>query len=373
MTNGWTSPGGDSPGGERGSQPPAQYGGQSPPQYGQYAGPPPQYGQYGAPPQYGQYGAPGGYPPAPQFYFAPKPGVIPLRSLNLGDIFSGTFATIRGNPGATIGLSALVALIVAVPSVIVTLALSNADLTVTDDSGVRTNLGGQLGLIVGSLFSTIAGVLLAGMLTAVVAEAVLGRRISIGDTWRNVRGRLLPLIALLLLELLAVSITAGIVVGVIVLLAATTPTAAAVIVGVLLGLGALVAIIWVAVKVSLAAPAVVLERVSPISALRRSWSLTNGQWWRVLGITLLAQLIVYVISQIISTPVTLIAVASSGSTGLSSTAAVAVQLVSVVVSALTTPFTAGVTALLYLDQRIRKEALDVTLMAAAGKEGGGAG
>lgn len=381
MSNGWTSPGGDSPASDNGSPPQYGQGGSQQPQYGQYGGQPPQYGQYGppAPPQYGQYGQQaqygagpqGGYRP-PMLQLAPKPGVIPLRPLNLSDIFSGTFGTIRGNPVATIGLSALMALIVAVPSVLVTIALSDADLTVTDSNGTTTNLGGQLGLLVGSVFSWFAGVVLAGMLTVVVAEAVLGRRISIGQTWQRVRGRVLPLIGLTLLIIAAILVLGAVVVGAIALLAVTAGDVSAVVVGILLGIAAVVCLIWLATKVALAAPALVLERSGPIGSFRRSWHLTRGQWWRIFGISLLAQLVVYVVSQVVSFPVTLIALASAGDGGISTTGAILIQLVSVIVSALTTPFTAGVTALLYLDQRIRKEALDVTLMEAAGKDGAGA-
>lgn len=361
MTNGWTSPGGDSPGGGQGSQPP-------PPQYGQY-GPPPQYGQYDPPPQYGQYG-----PSPPPFQLAPKPGVIPLRPLTLGDIFSGTMGTIRGNPGATLGLSALVALIVAVPAVLTTLALSGADLTATDDSGTTINLGTQLSSSVTAIYTVIAGIFLTGMLTAVVAEAVLGRRISIGETWHKVRGRLLPLLGMTLLVALAAVVVVAVVTGIIVLLAVTSGAIVAVPVGILLGIGTLVLIIWAAVKISLASPALVLERVGPITALRRSWSLSKGQWWRIFGISLLAQVIVATISNIVQLPGVVLLGATAADSGAPSVGAViAVELVSVVVSALTAPFTSGVTALLYLDQRIRKEALDVTLMAAAGKDGAGAG
>ncbi|WP_446665281.1 DUF7847 domain-containing protein [Flexivirga sp. B27] len=371
MSNGWTSPGGDSAGGDQGPPQYGQYGGQQPPpQYGQYGGqqPPPQYGQYGAPqqppPQYG--------PPAP-FQLAPKPGVIPLRPLNLGDIFSGTFGTIRGNPGATLGLSALVALVVAIPAIFTTLALNNADLTTTDDSGTTINLGTQLGTSVTAIYTTLAGIFLGGMLTAVVAEAVLGRRISVGATWQRVRGRLLPLLGMTLLVSLAAVLLIGVVVGIIVLLALAGSPVAAVVIGILLGIAALVVLVWLAIKVSLAAPALVLEEIGPIKALGRSWQLTRDQWWRIFGITLLANLIVGMISNIAQLPTAAIMVASAGDAGVPSVGSVlAAELVSVVVSALTAPFTAGVTALLYLDQRIRKEALDVTLMEAAAEDGAGA-
>lgn len=380
MSNGWTSPGGDSPGSGSGSQPPppppqyGQYGGPQQPQYGQYGGQQPQYGQYGAPqqPQYGQYGQPQ-YGPPPQFRLAPKPGVIPLRPLNLGDIFGGTFGTIRGNPGATLGLSALVALIVAIPSIFTTLALNNADLTTTDESGTTVNLGTQLSSSITAIYTAIAGVFLAGMLTAVVAEAVLGRRISIGETWRKVRGRLLPLLGMTLLVALAAVVLVGVVVGIVVLLALAAGTIAAVVSGILLGLGIIVVLVWAAIKISLAAPGLVLEGIGPVKALGRSWQLTRGQWWRIFGISLLAQLIVGMISNVVQLPSALILVASAGDAGTPSVGAlIGVQVVSVIVSALTAPFTAGVTALLYLDQRIRKEALDVTLMEAAAKDGAGA-
>lgn len=358
MSNGWTSPGGDSSGGDRGSQQPGPYGEQPPPQYGQFGPRPPQYGQYGPPP----------------FQLAPKPGVIPLRPLNLGDIFSGTFATIRGNPGATLGLSAVVALLVAIPAVLTTLALSSADLTTTDSSGTTINLGSQYSTNISAIYTLIAGVVLGGMLTAVVAEAVLGRRISIGDTWRNVRRRILPLLGMTLLLLIAAALIVGVVVGLIVVLAVATVPVLAIVAGILLGVGGLVGIVFLAVKVSLAAPALVLERVGPFAALRRSWSLTKRQWWRIFGITLLAQLIVGVISNIAQAPGAILLLSSMNDAGEPTLwALLLVQLVAVVVSALTAPFTAGVTALLYLDQRIRKEALDVTLMAVAGKDrlGGG--
>lgn len=51
--------------------------------------------------------APAGYQPPgwapPQL--APKPGIIPLRPLTLGEIWSGVMTAVPGNPTATIGLA----------------------------------------------------------------------------------------------------------------------------------------------------------------------------------------------------------------------------------------------------------------------------
>lgn len=76
MTYGQSGPG---PGGQGGGQGPGQPGGPA-------WGPPP-------PPPWGW-----GWPPP-----APKPGVIPLRPLQAGDIFGGVFATMRRYPGACSG------------------------------------------------------------------------------------------------------------------------------------------------------------------------------------------------------------------------------------------------------------------------------
>lgn len=44
-----------------------------------------------------------------------RPGIVPLRPLNLGDIFPGVIASIRGNPKATMGLTLLICLAFLVP------------------------------------------------------------------------------------------------------------------------------------------------------------------------------------------------------------------------------------------------------------------
>src|SRR5918996_5880110 len=66
---------------------------------------------------------PGAYPPGqappPGWYGygppPPRPGIIPLRPLGLGDILDGTVKMIRSNPKATLGLSAIVGVVAALP------------------------------------------------------------------------------------------------------------------------------------------------------------------------------------------------------------------------------------------------------------------
>lgn len=394
MSDGWVSPSGEP--GRSGGQP--SYGGQQPPPQGPPPDhrPPPQYGAYGpmppaGPPQAGPgYGPPPGparYQGPPQYQgppryngptqfqpMAPKPGVIPLRPLTLGDIFGGAFATIRGNPAATLGLALIVHLIVAVPTLLVTIWLKSVifpnglDLSSTGStSSTESNaLSIDMAAPIASIFSYIGGIVLAGMLIVVVSEAVLGRRVGIGETWHRIRPRLWPLLGLTALLLAAVLVAVLLVVGIVVLAAVTAGTALAVVLGILLGLGLLVGLIFFGIRLSMASPVLVLENVGPIAAIKRSWLLTGKAFWRVLGITLLATLVAGFISGIVGLPATFMNLGGYSTSGATSILLlVGAQLWLAVVSAAVAPFTTGTTGLLYIDQRMRKEGLDVTLMSAA--------
>lgn len=402
MTN-WASPSGDrqpddsagaaSPPpyrhlGSPGAPTPPQNQPQNQPRYGQYApgyGPVGQgqvgqgqvaQGQYGyGAPQYAQpynqpYNQQGPPPPyADPRAFAPKPGVIPLRPLVLGDILEGAFRTVRGNPSATIGLAFIVATIFAIPTVLVTIVVSNTAFGASDAGDVLMTLASYAGQLV----STVASILLSGMLIVVVAEAVLGHRASIGEAWERIRPRLWALLGATFLVALAVIVVGALLVGLGVLAYVAAGTAAAVIVAVLGAVLFLCAAVWVTTRLSLAPAAITLEGMGPIAGLKRSWALTDGQFWRILGITLLTQLLIGAIVGIIMVPAMLIAVGvlattvdDTGSGAMPVGFLIFMQVLTIFTTAITAPFTSSVTGLLYLDQRIRREAFDLELMNAAG-------
>lgn len=286
--------------------------------------------------------------------------MIPLRPLTLGDIFSGAIATIKGNPTATIGLSMILALIVSIPTAILLFFLN-------DTSTPNEAVAGGVSMVVrffSQIASALSSIVLSGMLVAVLSEAVLGHRMSIGEAWQRVRRHILALIAIPLLEGLAMVLAIVLVVVLIWAVSTAAPVGATIGVGLLLGLGALVLLLLCYVRLILAAPAVVLERCGPITAFKRSWALAEGQFWRILGITLLTGVVVAVVSGILSSvvviPVTLALVMSNPGLLIAIT-----TIVSLLISGLTSPFQAHVIGLLYIDERIRKEGLDVSLMAAA--------
>lgn len=359
-------PRGDSPAPGHGAPPTPSYGPPAPPGYG--GPPPPGYGApppgYGAPPPPGYGGPPpgqggyGGWSPYPAA--APRPGVVPLRPLGLGDIFDGAIKTIRANPQATLGLGFLVGAIFLIPSVLVALWLQQRTTVTGSTDQELTALAIET---LPTIASGLGGLLLSGFIVYVVSQAVLGAKAGIGQTWRETRARLLPLIGVnILTYLIVVAVFFVIIFIPIVIMAAAGATAeAAQTAAVPLMLLGLIVVVWFVVRLSMAGPATVLERLGVGASLGRSWRLTSGSpFWRILGITLLAALVAGVVALVLSIPVgvVLTEVDPSGTSALSTAV---LNLVQLVVGAVTTPFTAGVACLLYLDQRIRREALDVTL------------
>jgi len=349
------------------------------PGYGQPGYGPPGYG----PPGYGPpgYGRPGGWT------VAPAPGGIPLRPLALGDILNGAVTSARRNPAATFGLAAIVMTISGVISAI-SQAIERSAVAQFQGTQQAVQNGQQLsyqqfdntlGSVFGVVLPAVAVALvlslvltsaLTGMLSAVIGRGVLGQRVSLADAWRA--GRVGPVIAtslLLLLIGICIPLPVAVVVVALVLLHLTP---VAVLVGVLGGIASFVFEAFLLVRLSVTLPALVLERISPVSAIKRSFDLSRGSWWRLFGIELLTWIIVGITSSVLSLPFTVVGGLASGPLGLFGTGATAsmtgliiAAIGRIVASTVTAPISAGVIVLLYTDLRMRREGLDLALRTAA--------
>ncbi|GAB3989240.1 hypothetical protein [Nocardioides marmoraquaticus] len=337
--------------------------------------PPPGYGaappSYGAPPPGRGYAHPGR--PGPWRPPIAQPGVVPLRQLTLGDLFGGALQTIRRNPRTTIALAlAVSAAFMALP-VLGSLLWGVLDLGGTSDALLEGG-GGPLFTFAsysGVLFNLLASLVITGLMTRVVASAVVGRPMRAGEAWARTRGRLPALLGLVLVSLLLTVFVVGgfAVVGVLLALAAGGGEVAALVGGVGLGLVGLLPLVLVYTRyLLLATPALVLEDLGVGAALRRAGQLSRGQFWRLLGISVLGQLAAGVVAQVVAVPL-----AVGGGVAMvfvESSWGPAVFLLSQNVSTLLTtaivgPFVAGVTTLQYVDQRFRKEGLDLALLEGA--------
>jgi hypothetical protein len=365
--------------------PPAGYG---PPGYG---GPPPAgYGPpgYGTPPPSGYPPQPG-YGPPPPGYGPPgygpgwptdtAPGGIPLRPLALGDIYSGAVTSARRNPAATFGLAAILMSVSAVIAALVQLAIRatvGSTRIVTGPNGQISS--SQVGHLVADLLPIVLVTLglgfvienvLSGMLTAVIGRGVLGRKVGIGEAWAL--GRIGPVLgAALLLGLIGIGIFVPVALVVIVLALAHAAAVAAA-VGSLGFIAAFVFEIIVQVRLSITIPAVVLERVGPWAGIRRSWRLTRGSSWRLFGILLLTGILVVICELVLLIPIDIVNGIIASHTSASTVTGLYVLILlisaigSIVAGAIVRPFSAGVTVLLYLDMRMRREGFDLALRNAA--------
>lgn len=324
---------------------------------------------HAGPPPTGPPMQPQGSMPQMPMLTAYKPGIVPLRPLQLGDILDGAVKAVRFNPKSMVGLSVLVLAVFLVPSA--ALGVGATHLTARALSRFGPEADAFLGLpasLIQAVSTGLATVLLSGLLVHVVGQAVLGRKPDIGQTWRSTRERLPSLVVVSLLTGLFSLLATVLLIGPGVLLLVNNNVAAGVIL-LLLGIVALIAVVLAfSTKISLAGPAIVLEGHGALAGLRRSFALTKGAaFWRILGITLLAGIMASIAGSLLGLPFSVVGIAIAAMAGQDTeTGQMVVTFVShlsaLLSGAITTPFVAAVTGLLYIDRRMRLEALDVVLL-----------
>ncbi|WP_030321241.1 glycerophosphoryl diester phosphodiesterase membrane domain-containing protein [Streptomyces sp. NRRL B-3229] len=376
----WSAPTGPTAPGQAPPPPTAPGGWGSPPPAGPPGAQGPQPGWGGGYAGHPGYGGWGGPPPAA------KPGVIPLRPLGVGEILDGAVSTMRTYWRTVLGISLTVAVVTQVLVILLQGFVLNdnagsealSDPSASADEVTRALGETMVSTTVVFLISLIGTIVATALLTTVTSRAVLGRPVTTGEAWRDARPqipRLFGLIFLLLLITFGV-LAVGALPGILVAVAGSKGGGIAL--AVLGILGASVVALWLMIRFSLASPALMLEKQTIVKSMSRSTKLVRGSWWRVLGIQLLAGIIANIVAAIVVLPFTFLAAALSGDgvggfvngTGdLGWTFLIISGIGSVIGSMITFPISAGVTVLLYIDQRIRREALDLELARAAGVQG----
>ena len=228
-----------------------------------------------------------------------------------------------------------------------------------------------------------ASSILTGLLIVTVSRTILGRKASLSDVWQRTKPRVWALIGqAVIIQLIFIAVLAA-AIGVFLALflglripdlvdSASPDDAVGTILLTILGLLVLVALVGLGMfalycKLSLAPAALILENVGVFEGISRSWALTRGYFWRVVGIQILSFLIMSCASAIVTTPISMLA-------GVLTAAAPSAQILALgmsvllgnIVTAATLPFDSAVNALIYTDLRMRSEGLDVELRRAAG-------
>lgn len=257
--------------------------------------------------------------------------------MGVGDVLDGAFKLFKANARTIlIVVGAFVIPLQFLAAFLLREQFSPGLLDILDDptvaeSAETMDIASVVGSAVAGLLGLLTRPLIAGAVSWVVAASYLGQPTTAGAALRATLRRFLPLLA------------------------------ATFLVGVAHVLGLLAACVGIIVPFALftaVTPAVVLEGLGPVQAMRRSWRLLRPRFWPVLGIVVLAWLIATVLENLLGgVPAVIVTVVGGPFAWV-------VLAVSGIVSALiTTPIVAIVATLVYFDGRIRHEGLDLQMMA----------
>ena len=314
----------------------------------------------------------------------PKPGLIPLRPLDLGTILGAAFRVLRRNPKPTFGAALLIQGSVYLLLILVVTGATFGAFSRIGSSSARNAdqiTAGATGLVVVAsiipgLLAVIASAVLQGIIVLEVSRGAVGEKLTFRALWKRARGRIGALIGWATMLVLASTVLIGVIVAIIVFLGVSFGTGgiiAAVLIGILAFFGLAVVYVWLGTKLALVPSVLMIERMSIRGSIARSWSLTEGYFWRTFGISALVAVIVGVVSQVVSLPLNFIApIVSSlvdpqgqkggGAIVLAAVVSVLVIVVAVVFQSITSVVQSATTALIYLDLRIRTEGLDLELV-----------
>ena len=302
------------------------------PQPGPPPGPPPPPGAYG----YDPYGHASGPPPLPKGGDA-RTGPLPLHPMSIGDVLDGAFKLLKANAKTLLlVVAAFVVPIQLISAFVVRDQVSTGFLDVLSDPTIAESQAQfSLGDAAGSIFTVLLGLvttpLIAGAVSRVCAASYLGRPIGAGEALRGTLRRLPALLAAAFLVLVAQ------------------------------GVGFVLCIlpgIAVTVLLSAVTPALMIEDLGPVEAMRRSWRLLKPRFWPVLGIIALAWLISSFLGNLLGGIPSAVGAIFGGTF-----AWLWIGIGAVLASIVSGPITAIVDTLVYFDGRIRHEGLDLQVMA----------
>ncbi len=295
---------------------------------------------------------------------------IPLRPLGVSEILDGAVTYVRRNARATLGMSAVLTTVIQVG---ITLAQyvaigAHPGADVAPEVLERTLGLGALVLAGGLVLTAFVVLLLSGLLAPVMARTLLGRPVSLDRAWRDARPYV-PRVAGVAGVVIAIVVLGGAVpcIPLVLALVSGAPdvvSALAWVFAVPVSLAVMVAgYVWFA----LSAPILVLERRGVRGAMRRSAAVVRGHWWRTFGAMLLT-LVITIFAQFLVLPLPFtiaqraVISANPDPSGWPLLAYVAIGAAGrIIAGTILTPFNAGVIALLYADQRMRREAFDLEL------------
>lgn len=291
-----------------------------------------------------------------------------LHPLGVGDVLDRTFNVYRSKPMLFIVLSAIWYLLLVLVFVVLAVVLFAGALAAFSRQAATPSPEQVAGAAVGIIGFVVVAIVVAivlfsaqsASLVHAAARRYLAKDVAIGESFRaglSASGRLF-------LAGLLVFLAIACIWSVLIILAAITNQFLAFALAFII---AIVASVYLGSSWLVAPVVVVTEKMGPLAALGRSWRLSEGNRWRIIGIQVLLIILNIVLSVLIGGLFGGLAAAGGqgtqgGQLGVGNVLQTLVNLASTIVWA---PVEWIAFTVLYYDLRVRKEAFDLQLAAEA--------
>jgi hypothetical protein len=297
-----------------------------------------------------------------------------LRPLGVGDVLDRTFTVYRSKPLLFIALSAIWYLLLILTLIFLAVAVFAGTLNtfVQQAGSPNPQLVGEViaGVVVFGIVAVVLAILMLAAQSAALVYAggqrYLARDVTIGEAFRaglSAAGRLFLAGLAVFFAILAMWVVVFIAAGVVAFLARGAGAVAFIVIG-LAVIVAIVGTFYLAASWLIAPVIVVVEKMGPLAALSRSWRLSEGNRWRIIGIQALLGILNLVLSILIAGIFGALD-AGGGETGQLGVATVVENLVNFASTIIWAPVEWIAFTVLYYDLRVRKEAFDLQLAAEA--------
>jgi hypothetical protein len=264
---------------------------------------------------------------------APSEGLRPLGVLEVLDTATKLYRS------QVLNLWMAVAIII-VPLQIVQFLIERAELSnvVLINGTLYAQPGGSTGGILPQLLTSLLGLLAelisVGAIFKLLLDAYLGRTVDLRESLSYAASKLGSLLWLAILSVIFVAI------GFVLLI---------------------VPGVWALVALTVSVPVLMFEGLTGLAAMQRSRQLVSGFWWSTFGRLICAYIIYTVVLLVL---ITIVGAVINGAAGSSVTFFLLLGTIAGVIGAVVaTPFISAVVAVIYIDLRVRKEALDLELLA----------
>ena len=323
---------------------------------------------------------------------ASRPGIIPLYPLSFGTILGRSFTALRQNPRVLLGFALVVQtlgyfLVLGGTLAVAWLSFSRLDTLVPGTEEYGTVTAGSIGLtlvtgVVLTLAMGVLSVIVQGIVVVEVAHAAVAEKLPLGQLWRQVKPVVWRLLGYSALVILAMSVVT--VVGALPTIAAMMASPLAGIPVLLLTIAAAIPLYWwLTIKLLLVPAAIIIEHATIRQALGRSWTLTRGRFWPSLGVIFLIGVIFGAVAQVISFPLSFLSgwlstiIAPTGAAGPTEfigliAVSLLAQALTLLVQSVALVVQSTATAIIYIDCRMRREGLDLDLLAYVDRRDAGA-